>query len=93
VVQSSNNATINTATCFDPMGTSAGLKNMVSYKVHLLLLLTGSRGLHCASYKNVMPRDPVGSNNRCTLYDTIFYKPEDDPMGSKHVAVLIVTLF
>jgi len=24
------------------------------------------------------------------LYDTIFYKPEDDPMGSKHVALLII---
>jgi len=30
---------------------------------------------------------------RCTLYDTIFYKPEDDPMGSKHEALLIGTLF
>jgi len=36
------------------------------------------------------PRDPVGSNNRRTLYDTIFYKPEDDPRGLKHVALLIV---
>jgi len=34
--------------------------------------------------------DPVGNNNWCTLYDTIFYKPEDDPKGSKHVALLIV---
>jgi len=25
-----------------------------------------------------------------TLYDTIFYKPEDDPKGLKHVALLIV---
>ena len=25
-----------------------------------------------------------------TVYDTIFYKPEDDPMGSNHVALLIV---
>jgi len=24
------------------------------------------------------------------LHDTIFYKPEDDPMGLKHVALLIV---
>jgi len=39
------------------------------------------------------PQDPVSSNNRCTLYDTIFYKPEDDPMGSKHVALLVVALF
>ena len=38
---------------------------------------------------NSKPRDPLGSNNRRTLYDTIFYKPEDDPMGSKHVALLI----
>ena len=30
---------------------------------------------------------------RCTLYDTIFYKHEDDPMWSKHVALLIVALF
>jgi len=29
-------------------------------------------------------------NNRRTLYDTIFYKPEDDPKGLKHVALLIV---
>ena len=36
------------------------------------------------------PQDPVGSNNRCTLYDTIFYKPEDDPMRSKYVALLII---
>ena len=27
---------------------------------------------------------------RSTLYDTIFYKPEDDPKGLKHVALLIV---
>jgi len=27
------------------------------------------------------------------LYDTIFYKPQDDPMGSKHVALLIFVLF
>jgi len=27
------------------------------------------------------------------VYDTIFYKPEDDPMESKHAAVLIVALF
>jgi hypothetical protein len=26
-----------------------------------------------------------------TLYDTIFYKPEDDPKGLKNVALLIVT--
>jgi len=39
------------------------------------------------------PRDPIGSNNRCTVYDTMFYKPEDDPMGSKNVAVLNVALF
>jgi len=32
----------------------------------------------------------LGSNNRRTLYDTVFYKPEDDPKGSKHVALLIV---
>jgi len=25
---------------------------------------------------------------RRTLYDTIFYKPEDDPRGLKHVALL-----
>ena len=36
------------------------------------------------------PRDPVGSNNRRTLYDTIFYKPEDDRKGLKHVALLII---
>jgi len=36
------------------------------------------------------PRNRVGSNNRRTLYDTIFYKPEDDPRGLKHVALLIV---
>ena len=41
----------------------------------------------------VIFRLAVGSNNRCTLYDTICYKPEDEPMGSKHVAVLIVVLF
>jgi len=35
-------------------------------------------------------REPIGSNNRCTLYDTILYKPEDDPMESKHVALLII---
>jgi len=33
----------------------------------------------------------VGNNNRRTLYDTTFYKPEDDPKVSKHVALLIVT--
>jgi len=38
---------------------------------------------------NYYLRDPVGSNYRHTLYDTIFYKPEDDPMGSKHVALFI----
>jgi len=71
---------------------------MVSYKVRLLLLHTGSHGLQYASYKNKVyknvlayckPRDPVGSNNRCTLYD-IFYMPEDDPMGSKREALLTV---
>jgi len=36
------------------------------------------------------PQDFVGGNNRRTLYDTIFYKPEDDPMGSKIVPLLIV---
>jgi len=34
------------------------------------------------------PQDPVGSNNRCTFYDTIFYKLENDSSGSKHVALL-----
>ena len=38
---------------------------------------------HLQAYKH-------DNNNRCTLYDTIFYKPEDDPMGSKHVALFIV---
>jgi len=37
----------------------------------------------------IKQRDTVGSNNRSTLYDNIFYKPEDDPKGSKHVALLI----
>ena len=33
------------------------------------------------SLVNCKPRDPVGSIYKRTLYDTIFYKPEDDPMG------------
>jgi len=32
----------------------------------------------------------VGSNYRRTFYDTIFYKPEDDPVGLKHVALLLI---
>jgi len=36
------------------------------------------------SIKN--PLTPV----RSTLYDTIFHKPEDDPKGLKHVALVIV---
>jgi len=43
----------------------------------------------CNELVNCKPRDPVGSNYRRILYDTIFYKPEDNPVGSKHVALLI----
>jgi len=28
--------------------------------------------------------------HKISLYDTIFYKPEDDPKGLKHVALLII---
>ena len=44
-------AIINKATCFNPLDSSSGLYNMVSYRVPLLLLPTGSRGLQYASYK------------------------------------------
>jgi len=44
---------------------------------------------HIVITSDCKPRDPVGSNYRRTLYDTIFYKPEDDPMTSNHVALLI----
>ena len=43
--------TINKATYFKPLGSSSGLQNMISYKVRLLLLPTGSRGLQYASFK------------------------------------------
>ena len=33
--------------------------------------------------------DPLGSIYKRTLYD-IFYNPEDDPMGSKHVALVLI---
>ena len=47
-----------------------------------------SRGIPVLAY--CKPWDPVGSIDICTLYDTIFYKPEDDPMGSKHVALVLI---
>jgi len=42
---------ISKATCFNHLGLSSVLQNVVSYNVRLLLLPTESRGLQYANYK------------------------------------------